>query len=172
MRCSQSTAHAPLVGCWLLQNDKWRLPAQPSTSFEVLGKLVWSQEVLPHCWLTARVQKRKPPTSRDFLREGTKHMLSPEAAVAQKRGVAHRGSWQEPLAWEGCVGQSHVCYSFVQANHLRNICDHLIHCISLIHPINTIVSSQVCFFWKKNPNTYHLLEDFAPKHTSKEAELR
>lgn len=32
MRCSQSTAQAPLVGCWLLQNNKWRLPAEPSTS--------------------------------------------------------------------------------------------------------------------------------------------
>lgn len=73
-RCSQSTAHAPLVGCWLLQNDKRRLPAQPSTSFEAHGKLVWSQELLPHCWLTARVQKREPPTSRDSLRKGTKHM--------------------------------------------------------------------------------------------------
>jgi len=74
MRCSQSTVHAPLVGCWLLSNNKRRLPTQPSASFEAHGKLVQSQELLPRCWLTARVPKRETPTSRDFLREGTKHM--------------------------------------------------------------------------------------------------
>lgn len=29
MRCAQSTV---LVGCWILQNWKWKLPAEPSTS--------------------------------------------------------------------------------------------------------------------------------------------
>lgn len=66
MRCSQSIAHTPLVQCWLLQNDKWRLPAQPSTSFEVNGKLAWRQELLAPCKGT----KKGTPYLWGFLKGG------------------------------------------------------------------------------------------------------
>jgi len=93
------------------------------------------------------------------------------SAGAQKRRVADRGTWHERLRGGGCLWQLNVCHSFAQANPLRYICDHLIYYISPIHPINTIVLSQTCLFWKKT-HTYHLLEDFAQTHTYKEAELK
>lgn len=98
------------------------------------------------------------------------------SAIAQKTGAADGGSQQEPLGEGGCLGQLNAFYSFVQANQLRNICDHLIPYISLIHPINTFLS-QACFFWSRgegrnNYKSCHLIEYFTTTHTSKKAKLK
>lgn len=91
--------------------------------------------------LWTRVQSREPPPSRGFQQV-------PEAAAAlSERGVAHRDRWQEPLEREDCQGQMSVT-ALCKKIYLRNTCEHLINCLSLIHPVNTIVLSQVCFSQK------------------------
>lgn len=150
MRWSQGMA---LEGCWLPQNQEWKLPAEPSTSS---GQGFKAGNPLP-----------------PGVFSNSQRLLLPMS----NRGAAQRGRWQELLGGEDCQGHKSAT-AMCKKNHLRNICEHL--CLSLIHPINTIVLSQVGFSQKTNKNPknptkspiFIIYLDFVTAHSSMKTELK